>query len=143
MPLLPSKGSPRYYYVAHLLVAMMMLAAVTAACVGEDSTPASVPTQAPNPAGSVASPVTTLPPSDPGDVGEGSGECTIGLVLNPGDKCSYDDFTMMIREDGAAVLDGNIGGITMGNTVMNGQSISLNRFSAVRSGSTWTIESLP
>ena len=50
---------------------------------------------------------------------------------------------MKIREDGAAVLDGNIDGISMGNTVMETQSINLNRFSASRSGSTWTIESLP
>ena len=35
------------------------------------------------------------------------------------------------------------GGISMGNTVMNAQSINLNRFRATRSGSTWTIESLP
>jgi len=41
------------------------------------------------------------------------------------------------------VLDGNIGGISMGNTVMNAQSINLNRFRATKSGSTWTIEGLP
>ena len=81
--------------------------------------------------------------SDSVGVGEGSGLCTIGLILYPGDECSIGDFTMMIREDGAAVLDGNIGGISMGNTVMEAQSINLNRFSASRSGSTWTIESLP
>ena len=83
------------------------------------------------------------PPSDPDDVAGDSTECAVGLILNPGDECSYDDFTMRIREDGAAVLDGNIGGISMGNTVMDAQSINLNRFSASRSGSTWTIESLP
>ena len=72
-----------------------------------------------------------------------STECAVGLILNPGDECSYDGFTIRIREDGAAVLDGNIGGISMGNTVMDAQSINLNRFSASKSGSTWTIESLP
>ena len=81
--------------------------------------------------------------SDSAGVGGGSGLCTVGLILYPGDECSIGDFTMMIREDGAAVLDGNVGGISMGNTVMEAQSINLNRFSATRSGSTWTIESLP
>ena len=77
------------------------------------------------------------------DMASGSTECAVGLILNPGDECSYDDFTIRIREDSAAVLDGNIGGISMGNTVMDAQSINLNRFSARKSGSTWTIESLP
>ena len=71
------------------------------------------------------------------------GVCRVGLQLNSSDQCSYEDFTIRIREDGAAVLDGNIGGIRMGNTVMNAQSINLNLFSATKSGSTWTIESLP
>ncbi len=81
--------------------------------------------------------------SDSVGIGEGSGLCTVGQILYPGDECSIGDFTMTIREDGAAVLDGNIGGISMGNTVMEAQSINLNQFSASRSGSTWTIESLP
>ncbi len=93
--------------------------------------------------GETGAPDDVTQPSDPVEVSGGSGECTVGLILNPGDECSYGDFTMMIREDGAAVLDGNIGGISMGNTVMNAQNINLNRFSASRSGSTWTIESLP
>ncbi len=96
----------------------------------------------PDPAETGASDDVTRP-SDPGGVGGGSGQCTVGLILYPGDECSIGDFTMKIREDGAAVLDGNIGGISMGNTVMEAQSINLNRFSASRSGSTWTIESLP
>ncbi len=96
----------------------------------------------PDPAETGASDDVTRP-SDPGGVGGGSGQCTVGLMLYPGDECSIGDFTMKIREDGAAVLDGNIGGISMGNTVMEAQSINLNRFGASRSGSTWTIESLP
>jgi len=85
----------------------------------------------------------TAQPSDPVDLREDSAPCTAGLLLHPGDECSTGGFTMSIREDGAAVLDGNIGGISMGNTVMNAQSINLNRFNATRSGSTWTIERLP
>ena len=41
------------------------------------------------------------------------------------------------------MLDGNIGGIVMGNTVLSAASISLNSLRASRSGSTWTIEGLP
>ncbi|MDE0205713.1 MAG: hypothetical protein OXP66_06780, partial [Candidatus Tectomicrobia bacterium] len=83
---------------------------------------------------------TTRPTPEP----EGADRiCRMGLQLNPGDQCSYEGFSIRIREDGAAVLDGNIGGISMGNTVMNAQSINLNRFSATRSGSTWTIQGLP
>ncbi len=96
----------------------------------------------PDPTGTGA-PGDVAQPSEPVDVGGGSGQCTVGLILYPGDECSIGDFTMKIREDGAAVLDGNIGGISMGNTVMEAQSINLNRFSASRSSSTWTIESLP
>lgn len=77
------------------------------------------------------------------DVGGGWGECTVGLMLYPGDQCSYGTFSMMIRDDGAAVVDGSIGGITMGDTVMQSQSINLNQFSATRNGTVWTIESLP
>lgn len=72
-----------------------------------------------------------------------SGECAVGMSLNPGDACTYEGFSIMIRDDGAAVLDGSIGGIHMGGTVINGQSINLNRFSASKDGSAWTIESLP
>ncbi|MDE0163394.1 MAG: RCC1 domain-containing protein, partial [Acidimicrobiaceae bacterium] len=97
-------------------------------------------------ASSPAAALQTAKPSDPVDLGGGSEPsvpCTAGLLLHPGDECSTGGFTMSIREDGAAVLDGNIGGISMGNTVMNAQSINLNRFNATRSGSTWTIERLP
>ena len=71
------------------------------------------------------------------------GMCRMALQLGPGDQCSYEGLSIRIREDGAAVLDGNIDGISMGNTVMNAQSINLNGFIATRSGSTWTIDSLP
>lgn len=102
----------------------------------------------PEPADS-STPGIAEPPSDADDVASDSvasdstGECAVGLILNPGDECASDDFTIRIREDGAAVLDGNIGGISMGNTVMDAQNINLNRFRASKSGSTWTIESLP
>ena len=73
----------------------------------------------------------------------GGGRCRVLLQLDPGDECSYGSFSIRIREDGAAVLDGNIGGVRMGNTVMSAASINLNNFRATRSGSTWTIERLP
>lgn len=69
--------------------------------------------------------------------------CAVGLMLNPGEGCSYEDFAMSVNGEGAAVLDGNVGGIQMGGTVMSGASITLNQFRASRSGATWTIESLP
>ncbi|MDE0607034.1 MAG: RCC1 domain-containing protein, partial [Acidimicrobiaceae bacterium] len=92
---------------------------------------------------SSAAALQTAQSSDPVDLRGDSVACAAGLLLRPGDECSTGGFTMRIREDGAAVLDGNIGGISMGNTVMNAQSINLNRFNATRSGTTWTIESLP
>lgn len=89
---------------------------------------------------STAAPART---SDVDSITSGSTECAVGLILNPGDECTYDSLTIRIREDGAAVLDGDIGGIGMGNTVMDAPRINLNRFSASRSGATWTINSLP
>ena len=90
------------------------------------------------------------PPSDdfgqdsmPPDLGGGTGLCTPGLILYPGDSCYYEEFSMLIRQDGSALLDGNIGGISMGNTVMDAQNIDVGGLSVTRSGTTWTIESLP
>ena len=90
------------------------------------------------------------PPSDdfgqdsmPPDIGGGTGLCTPGLILYPGDSCYYEEFSMLIRQDGSALLDGNIGGISTSNTVMDAQNIDLNGLSVTRSGTTWTIESLP
>ena len=90
------------------------------------------------------------PPSDdfgqdslPSDLGGGTGLCTLGLILYPGDSCFYEEFSMLIRQDGSALLDGDIGGISMGNTVMDAQTINLNGLVVSRSGTTWTIESLP
>lgn len=85
----------------------------------------------------------TQQPTPAADLAADDEVCRVGLQLSPGDECSYESFSIRIREDGAAVLDGNIDGIRMGNTVMNAQSINLNRLSATRSGSTWTIEGLP
>ncbi len=96
----------------------------------------------PDPTGTGASDDAAQTPG-PEDIGGGSGLCTVGLILYSGDECSYGDFSMTIRGDGAAVLDGSIGGASMDSTVMQEQSIHLNQFSATRSGSTWTIESLP
>ncbi len=98
------------------------------------ATTAKAPTTAPTTTTTMARTVTTR---------SSTTACAVGLTLSPGDECTYEGFKIRIREDGAAVLDGNIGGISMGNTVMNAQSINLNRFRATRSGSTWTIESLP
>ncbi len=79
----------------------------------------------------------------PDVIGGGTGQCTPGLILYPGDSCYYDEFSMLIQQDGSALLDGNIGGITMGNTVMNAENINLNGLAASQSGGIWTIESLP
>ena len=79
----------------------------------------------------------------PTDQAGGSGLCTFGLILNPGDFCYYEDFAILIQPDGSALLDGNIGGISMGNTLMDAPSINLNGFVATRIGTTWTIDSLP
>lgn len=79
----------------------------------------------------------------PADLGGGQGLCTPGLILYPGDACHYVEFSMLIQQDGSALLDGDIGGISMSNTVMDAQSINLNGLIATRSGDVWTIESLP
>ena len=89
------------------------------------------------------------PPDDfgqdsmPTDIGGGTGLCTLGLILYPGDSCYDDEFSMLIRQDGSALLDGDIGGISMENTVIDAPSINLNGLVVSRSGTTWTIESLP
>lgn len=81
--------------------------------------------------------------SMPADLGGGWSACTPGLILHPGDGCHQDEFSVLILQDGSALLDGDIGGISMGNTVMDAQSINLNGLIASRSGGVWTIESLP
>ena len=86
----------------------------------------------------IPSPAPTATP-----VPRASGECRVGLRLGPGDECSHGGFSMRIRSDGAAVLGGNIGGIQMGNMVMDTASINLNNLRLSRTGSIWTIESLP
>ena len=65
------------------------------------------------------------------------------MTLRPGDSCEGDTFTIRINDAAAVVLDGNIGGIHMGNTAMGGAGISLNNLRATRDGTTWTIQSLP
>ena len=42
-------------------------------------------------------------------------QCQVGLELNPGDECSAQSLAIRINESGAAVIDGNFGGITMSN----------------------------
>ncbi len=69
--------------------------------------------------------------------------CRVGMTLRPGDSCEGDTFTIRIDNTGAAVFDGSVGGIQMGNTVFDAPSLALNNLRATRDGTTWTIESLP
>ena len=71
------------------------------------------------------------------------GACYVGLELNPGDGCSGNGFSIRINESGGMVVDGNIGGIHLGNSTFDAPSVSLNQFRGTRSGDTWTIRSLP
>ncbi len=80
---------------------------------------------------------------DSQDLGGSWGPCGVGLLLYPGDECSYTTFTLTIRSDGAAVIDGSVGGSTMSNAVMEGESIDLGQFRATRNGTVWEIKSLP
>ena len=63
--------------------------------------------------------------------------CQVGSTLGPGASCCHDDgtnfFVFEVKSDG----DGCVGGLC------SGSSLSLNDFSATKSGGTWTIESLP
>ena len=63
--------------------------------------------------------------------------CSVGLTLGPGESCRHDDgtsyFVFEVKPDGY----GCVGGLCSGG------SLTLNAFSATRSGDTWTIESLP
>ncbi len=128
------------------ILTLLAIAVVLSAC-SDSPAPTPEPTTTPTDTPTSVPVATEMPeetaPSGTGDADSSSGECAVGLELNPGDRCSYAEFTISIRSDGAAVLDGNIGGIRMGNTVMQGQSMNLNRFRATKEGSTWTIESLP
>ena len=88
-----------------------------------------------------AAPTTTVAPTT--TAAPGVPACQVGMTLRPGDSCEGDTFTIRINDAAAVVLDGNIGGIHMGNTAMGGAGISLNNLRATRDGTTWTIQSLP
>ena len=74
--------------------------------------------------------------------GGSSQTCTVGLTLNPGDGCSGSTYSLQ-NDSGVLVLDGNIGGLRMGNTRISGNNVNLNGLILTRSGNVWTIVSLP
>ena len=77
-----------------------------------------------------------------GGGGGSSQACTVGLTLNPGDGCSGSTYSLQ-NDSGVLVLDGNIGGLRMGNTRISGNNVNLNGLRLTRSGNVWTIVSLP
>ena len=86
--------------------------------------------------------VTVSSSSTGGGGGGGSQTCTVGLMLNPGDGCSGSGYSLR-NDSGVLVVDGNIGGIRMGNSRFDNDSVNLNRLHLTRSGNVWTIVSLP
>jgi len=88
----------------------------------------------------------TVTVSSSGSGGGGGGgssqACTVGLTLNPGDGCSGSTYSLQ-NDSGVLVLDGNIGGLRMGNTRISGNNVNLNGLRLTRSGNVWTIVSLP
>ena len=74
-------------------------------------------------------------------------ECYVGLAMNPGHGCTYNGFSMSIHADGQdmsyVISNGKLGTRTYRNEVLRGIGVCLNRFCFSRSGSTWTIDSLP
>ena len=77
-----------------------------------------------------------------GSGGSSSRTCTVGLMINPGDGCSGSGYSLR-NDSGVLVLDGNIGGLRMGNTRISGNNVNLNGLRMSRSGNVWTIVSLP
>ena len=80
--------------------------------------------------------------SGSGGGGGSSQTCTVGLMINPGDGCSGSGYSLR-NDSGVLVLDGNIGGLRMGNTRISGNNVNLNGLRMTRSGNVWTIVSLP
>ena len=80
-----------------------------------------------------------------GSTGGGGGTsqtCTVRLALRPGEGCRGSGYSL--RNDASVlVVDGNIGGIRLGNTRFSGSSVRLNNLRLTRSGNVWTIVSLP
>ena len=77
-----------------------------------------------------------------GGGGGASQTCTVGLTMRPGEGCQGSGYTL--RNDASVmVVDGNIGGIRLGNTRFSGGTVRLNRLHLTRSGNVWTIVSLP
>ena len=74
--------------------------------------------------------------------GSSSQTCAVGGKLNPGDTCSGSGYSLR-NDSGVLVVDGNIGGITLGNTRFNANTVNLNNLRLTRSGNVWTIVSLP
>ena len=77
-----------------------------------------------------------------GGDGSSSQTCAVGGKLNPGDTCSGSGYSLR-NDSGVLIVDGNIGGITLGNTRFNANTVNLNNLRLTRSGNVWTIVSLP
>ena len=86
--------------------------------------------------------VTVSSSSGSGGGGGSSQTCTVGLMMNPGDGCDGSGYTLR-NDSGVLVVNGNIGGIQMGNTRYDTNSVRLNRMHLTRSNNVWTIVSLP
>ena len=74
--------------------------------------------------------------------GGASQRCTVGLAMRSGEGCRGSGYTLR-NDAGVMVVDGNIGGIRLGNTRFSGNTVRLNRMHLTRSGNVWTIVSLP
>ena len=68
-----------------------------------------------------------------GGEGNAGGACFVGQELSPGQSCTFGSNTFRVTSEG----QGCVGGICAGT------GLTLNDFSATKSGDTWTIESLP
>ena len=57
--------------------------------------------------------------------------CSVGLTLAPGERCSHQDFTMEVDTSGTLLMR------------FTGNRVDLDNLALVRSGNSWSIESLP
>ena len=57
--------------------------------------------------------------------------CSVGLTLAPGERCSHQDFTMEVDASGTLLMR------------FTGNRVDLDNLSLVKSGNSWSIESLP
>ncbi len=57
--------------------------------------------------------------------------CSVGLTLDPGDRCGYQDFSIEVDSSGTAIMR------------FTGDSVDFANLSLVRNGNSWNIEVLP